>query len=93
MTVWKKQDLKSLCISQIKLPNPIPKVTITPMLFLALVENSFKHGRAIEIWYDSNTIQFEIRNSKNNKPKTNKKGIGLQNIKKRIRYFTLKIIN
>jgi sensor histidine kinase YesM len=70
-------------------------VKIAPLIFLTLVENSFKHGIKsatenvfINIRLHSNAegVYFEIEN---NKTKTNQKnknpyGVGLENIKKRL---------
>ena len=70
-------------------------VKIAPLIFLTLVENSFKHGIksdtenvfiSIKLHTNAERIFFEIEN---NKPKTNKNnnnpnGLGLENIKKRL---------
>src|SRR5690606_8920500 len=66
-------------------------VKIAPMLLLTFVENSFKHGRlkngqlTIKIGLSCNTesIFFSIENT-SSKNETTNKGIGLQNIKKRL---------
>lgn len=69
-------------------------IQITPLLFIALIENAFKHGVAananscinINISYADEKICLEVKN--NNHPKnTNDKsgsGVGLQNLKKRL---------
>ena len=67
------------------------KLEIAPMLLLPFVENAFKHGTQIDgvvavninLKVDENELNFTIENSaKNNK--NSKKGIGLENIKKRL---------
>ena len=63
---------------------------IPPMLLIPFVENSFKHGKRengtlyinINTDYDSGWFKFYISNSSELQPKS--KGIGLENIKKRL---------
>lgn len=69
-------------------------IKIAPLLFIALIENAFKHGVSansessifINISYLSETIKLEVKN--NNHPKNNKdrsgSGVGLLNLKKRL---------
>ncbi|WP_103191562.1 sensor histidine kinase [Formosa algae] len=69
-------------------------ITITPLLFISLIENAFKHGISankeseifIHMFIKDNVVIFKIVN--NNYPKqTNDKsgsGIGLQNLRKRL---------
>lgn len=64
---------------------------IAPMLLLPFVENSFKHGAIkngnlnvkIDLKCENQTIWFYIENS-NTKTEASQKGIGLDNIKKRL---------
>jgi len=64
---------------------------IAPMLLIPFVENSFKHGAIksgqlsikISLYCESKTLYFCIENTKNNGTKLSK-GIGLENIKKRL---------
>lgn len=69
-------------------------IKIAPMLLLPFVENSFKHGASeketlkikISVLMEEDQMCFSIQNSKDDqaeKPEI-KKGIGLQNIKKRL---------
>lgn len=66
-------------------------IEVAPMLFIPFVENSFKHGKiingslniSIAIVANSNHIQFEIINSYE-EDSNSIKGIGLENIKKRL---------
>ncbi|QXP73522.1 histidine kinase [Tenacibaculum sp. AHE15PA] len=66
-------------------------IQIAPMLLLPFVENSFKHGAQIDgvlkvdikLKTANNLLFFEIKNSTKNNT-SSKKGIGLENIKKRL---------
>lgn len=69
-------------------------VKIAPLIFLPLVENSFKHGIKsdtekgfINISLQSNDLEvyFEIENNKAKNPDNNPNGVGLENIKKRLK--------
>ncbi|MGK0414758.1 MAG: two-component system LytT family sensor kinase [Polaribacter sp.] len=72
--------------------NLIPEnLEIAPMLLLPFVENAFKHGVQVDgvvqvkmnLKLDENNLNFTIENSYKNK-ESSKKGIGLENIKKRL---------
>jgi sensor histidine kinase YesM len=77
-------------------PKSFSKIAIPPMLFMTLLENSFKHGvsRTIENAWISMEIRevasglvFEIRNSKEKSKSTKPQvsgGIGLENLKNRL---------
>ncbi|WBX70806.1 sensor histidine kinase [Tenacibaculum retecalamus] len=77
-------------------------IEISPMLLLPFVENAFKHGSQINgilkvtiiLKTTKNNLSFEITNSTKNNL-NNKKGIGLENIKKRLEmlYKTMFYIN
>ncbi len=64
---------------------------IAPMLFLPFIENSFKHGVLkngklnikIALSCKDNNIYFSIENDSSSN-ETNSKGIGLDNMKKRL---------
>lgn len=66
-------------------------IQIAPMLLLPFIENSFKHGSLqngvltinIKLSCSKDTINFYIENTQSKLEKTNK-GIGLQNIQKRL---------
>jgi len=72
------------------------EIQVTPMLFLPLVENSFKHGVKgdiantyirISIFASKKMLQFEIENNKGVSECSTEKaegGIGLSNIRKRL---------
>lgn len=68
---------------------------ISPLLLIPFVENSFKHGTSrmishpwvrLEIDVDHNFLELRLSNNKpqNNGDHVNKKGIGLNNVKKRL---------
>ena len=68
-------------------------IKIAPMLLIPFVENTFKHGNLvngflsieINIRVIGNILNFSIKNTVQNKNGGNeKKGIGLENIKKRL---------
>ena len=70
-------------------------VKVAPLIFLTLLENSFKHGIKSEIenvfidvklYSDAEKVYFEIENNKpETKRNSNKQnGVGLENIKKRL---------
>lgn len=65
---------------------------IPPMLFIPFVENAFKHGDivdgslqiTIDVAQKANALHFYISNSIIDKLEIDKKGIGLENIRKRL---------
>lgn len=80
---------------QVKLESNVADDTIevAPMLMIPFVENAFKHGKLshghllveIQIRVENKQLQFFIRNSfKQRDDQTDKKGIGLENIRKRL---------
>ncbi|WP_170111351.1 sensor histidine kinase [Mangrovibacterium marinum] len=93
-------DLMKLRISskvdlKISLPDSVPEISIAPLLFIAFIENAFKHGISyrehsfIEIGMDvdQETIRFETRNSigkTSTEGEGRHSGIGLENVKKRL---------
>ncbi|WP_321479992.1 histidine kinase [uncultured Bacteroides sp.] len=79
--------------TQIKI-HPNSKTLISPLIFISLIENAFKHGIAptepsfirILLWEESGKICCEITNSyhpKNGKDKSGS-GIGLKQVQKRL---------
>jgi sensor histidine kinase YesM len=75
---------------------------IPPMIILPFIENSFKHGAGnqsnkvwikINIIVESKGLEFNIVNSKSSQKKADRKpspgGIGLENVKKRLRLLYL----
>lgn len=65
---------------------------VSPMLFIPLVENAFKHGvSTVEESYiniafktEGNAVYLNIQNSKPKTDKTNNNGLGIENVKKRL---------
>lgn len=87
---YSDQRLKIIKDIQGNSSHPIP-----PLLYLTLVENAFKHGAGksaeqteIKIKFEANekSSVFTIENTFNNPLECNKKGIGLQNIKKQLEH-------
>ena len=66
-------------------------IQIAPMLLIPFIENSFKHGKivdeklkiSIDLKIDDNRLLFKIVNTSKSEEKQSK-GIGLENIKKRL---------
>lgn len=74
--------------------NPSPEIQLPPLLFIAFVENAFKHGVS---YYNSSVIRVMIQetegkihfNCSNTKPKNHqesslKGGVGLENVHRRL---------
>ena len=67
--------------------------TVSPLLYIILLENAFKHGIDslsenafvnINLYEKDNAIYFEIENNFDAKEKNESSGIGLKNLKKRL---------
>ena len=86
-----KMRFNDTLIINFKTNNIQEDIQIAPMLLLPFIENSFKHGSLInsilkvniKILYKNNNVLFEIDNSSKTN-ETSEKGIGLENIKKRL---------
>lgn len=79
---------------EMKLPVEVPEVQIPPLLFVSFVENAFKHGVSyrsesfIHVFMqldESNRLSFRCTNSNNGSADKQHHGIGLENIRKRLR--------
>ena len=75
-------------------PSEIPEVEIPPLLFISFVENAFKHGVSyrkesfIRVWMqqeEGNRFSFRCTNSNGGKADEQHHGIGLENVRKRLR--------
>ena len=93
-------DLMKLRISSkvdlsVSMPEQVPDISIPPLLFIAFVENAFKHGVSyrepsfiqIRMEVDETRIRFETRNRMNKTSMEGEgkhSGIGLDNVKKRL---------
>ncbi len=69
---------------------------IVPLLLLPLLENAFKHGTSeqlekpwlnVDIFVKGNTLRCKIVNSKNEFVPANEKGIGIQNVQRRLMFL------
>lgn len=78
---------------EVSLPAEVPLVEIPPLLYISFVENAFKHGvsyrkeSAIYVAMqvaDSNLI-FTCSNTNNGRNREQHSGVGLENIRKRLR--------
>lgn len=66
---------------------------VPPLLLVTFVENAFKHGVSyrtasyihISVSTDNGLLTFRCKNSVPQKPQTSKPGIGLENVRKRLR--------
>ncbi|WP_339655801.1 histidine kinase [uncultured Salegentibacter sp.] len=88
-----KMRYRSNLLVALDLPGNMKDISIAPMLFIPLVENSFKHGQLIEgklsidiqLKIDEDSIRFTIRNSvKSLENQGSQNGIGLTNLEKRL---------
>lgn len=79
---------------EMNLPDEVPEVQIPPLLFISFVENAFKHGVSyrnesfISVrmqLYEGNRLSFRCTNSNNGSADEQHHGIGLENIRKRLR--------
>jgi sensor histidine kinase YesM len=68
-------------------------LTVSPLLFIILLENAFKHGIEtlaenafihLNLFEDANFIHFDIKNNFDPKEVQESNGIGLQNLKRRL---------
>jgi hypothetical protein len=89
----------------VDLPTETPDKTVPPLMLISFIENAFKHGISyqhpsfidikVEI-EDGKRLRFTCQNSKADKPNQEKGGVGLANVKQRLRLlydnnFTLNI--
>ena len=90
----------------VDLPTESPDKQIPPLMLITFIENAFKHGISyqqesfidVKVDIDNSQLHFVCRNSKAEKPNEEKGGVGLANVRQRLKLlfdnnFTLKIQN
>lgn len=78
---------------QVSLPEEVPNIQIPPLLFLSFLENAFKHGISyrrksfirLSMEIKGNELECLVVNSSFNNAGEQHKGVGLENVKKRLR--------
>lgn len=79
---------------RMELPTEIPDVQIPPLLFISLLENAFKHGISYRVasfvevimqLEEGSRVSFRCRNSNHGKAGEQHHGIGLENVRKRLK--------
>ncbi len=78
---------------EVRFPGEVPDVQVPPLLFISFVENAFKHGVSyqhesfvqIEMKEEEGSLSFRCTNSSFGKSDDLHHGIGLENIRKRLR--------
>lgn len=68
----------------------VEKINIAPMLLITFIENAFKHGDhkqpfKIEVDATGESLEFEVWNGKTQGSKDSSSGIGLENVKNRLK--------
>lgn len=77
----------------VSLPKEFPDVEIPPLLYISFIENAFKHGVSyqsnsfiyVAMQVEEENLVFTCSNTNNGKSVEQHKGIGLENIQKRLR--------
>jgi hypothetical protein len=90
----------------IDLPSEVPDYQIPPLLLITFIENAFKHGVSyqyesfieVQVSVEGDRLHFTCRNSKADKPNEEKGGVGLTNVRKRLKLlynsdYTYRILN
>ena len=89
---------------QVSLPQQVPDRMVPPLMLITFIENAFKHGISyqhpsfieIEAHVENDQLHFSCQNSKAEKSNEEKGGVGLVNVKQRLKLlydndYTLKI--
>ena len=89
---------------QVSLPQQVPDRMVPPLMLITFIENAFKHGISyqhpsfieIEAHVENDRLHFSCQNSKAEKSNEEKGGVGLVNVKQRLKLlydndYTLKI--
>ena len=77
----------------IDLPSQTPDLMIPPLMLITFIENAFKHGVSyqhasfieVKAEVQGDTLYFSCRNSKAEKSNEEKGGVGLANVKQRLK--------
>ena len=77
----------------VDLPSEAPDKTVPPLMLISFIENAFKHGISyqqqsfvhIKVAIDGDKLHFNCSNSKAETPNQEKGGVGLANVKQRLR--------
>jgi LytS/YehU family sensor histidine kinase len=88
----------------VDLPAQVPDKQIPPLMLITFIENAFKHGISyqhesfidVKASIEDDQLHFSCRNSKAEKPNEEKGGVGLANVKQRLKllydnHYALKI--
>ena len=88
----------------VDLPDEAPDKTVPPLMLISFIENAFKHGISYQhpsfidakVTIGDGKLHFTCRNSKADRPNQEKGGVGLANVKQRLKLlydnnFTLNI--
>ena len=88
----------------IDLPSEVPERQVPPLMLITFIENAFKHGVSyqresfidVKVTMEENKLCFSCRNSKAEKPNEEKGGVGLANVRERLKLlynndYTLRI--
>lgn len=78
---------------EVSIPENIPEIRIPPLLFISFIENAFKHGVSyqtdsfikIAVEPENGNIMFRCSNSNFGRHDKQHSGIGLENIRKRLK--------
>ncbi len=92
ITLMKLRFTDKVSIS-IDLPTETPDYTIPPLMLISFIENAFKHGISyqhnsfvnIKVTLQNDKLHFTCHNSKADRPNQEKGGVGLANVKQRLK--------
>jgi len=76
----------------LNLPADVPNKTIPPLILISFIENAFKHGISyrrrsfvdVDVTIHDDALSFTCRNSKADVSNTEKGGVGLSNVRRRL---------
>lgn len=78
---------------KVSLPDEVPPVEIPPLLYISFIENAFKHGVSyqkssliyVAMRVEEGNLTFTCSNTNNGQSEEQHRGVGLENIQKRLR--------